>query len=60
MLAIIAIFIIASMIASVLFIAATMLSSRLNHAEDHCLTEEYEVGQSRLGVLAGEASQSSP
>ena len=59
MLAVIVIFIFASMIASVLVIAATMLSSRRNHAEDHYLTEEYEVVQSRPEVPTSEATQSS-
>jgi archaellum component FlaG (FlaF/FlaG flagellin family) len=57
-LAIVAIIIIASMIASVLVITATMLSSRLNQTEGH-LTEEYEVDQSSPDVPLGEKSQSS-
>ena len=58
-LAIVAILIIASMIASVLVITATMLSSRLNQKEGHCLTEEYEVEQSSPDASIGEASHSS-
>ncbi len=56
MLAFIAIFIVASIIISVLVIAATILSSRQNHAEDYCLTEENEMGQSRPDGPVGEAS----
>ena len=59
MLAIIVIFIIVSMIVSVLIIAATMLPSRLNHTEDHYLIEEYAVEQSRPDGPAGKASQPS-
>jgi hypothetical protein len=58
-LAIVAILIIASIVASILVITATMLSSRLNHKDGHFLTEEYEVEQSSPDVSVGEKSQSS-
>lgn len=59
MLAIIAIFIIASVIASVLVLAASMHSSRLNDSEGHFVNEEYEVEQNSPDVPASEASHSS-
>jgi hypothetical protein len=56
MLAIIAIFIVTSMIISVLVIVATILLSPHNHAEDYCLTEENEMGQWWPDGPVGEAS----
>jgi len=58
MLAILAIFAIASFVASIFVIAATMLSSRLSHEEDHYLAESYEVEQSSQDAPAGRTSQS--
>ena len=58
MLAFIAIFFIASIIASVFVVAATMLSSRLSHTEDNYLAEEVEVDHGRPDVPAGQTSQS--
>jgi hypothetical protein len=59
MLATIAIFFVISLIASVLVIAATMLSSRLSHREEHYLAEEYEVEQDGAEAQAGKNSPSS-
>ncbi len=53
MLVFLAIFIIISFIASVLVIAATMLSSRLNHTQERYMTEEYDEGQGYLDLPAG-------
>ena len=59
MLAIVAIFFIVTLIASVLVIAATMLSSRLTRTEEHYLAEENEVEQNGADAPASEASPSS-
>lgn len=58
MLATIAIITVVSAIASILVIAATMLSSRLNSTEEHYLVEEYEVEQSSPDVPDGESPRS--
>lgn len=58
MLATIAIITVVSAIASILVIAATMLSSRLNSTEEHYLVEEYEVEQSSPDVSDGESPRS--
>lgn len=59
MLATIAIFFVISFIASVLVIAATMLSSRLSHKEEHYLAEEYRPDQDGADAPAGKKSASS-
>ena len=53
MLAFLAIFIIVSLIASMLVIAATMLSSRLSHTQEQYLTEEYDEEEDYLDLPAG-------
>ena len=58
MLAFIVIFVVTSIIASVFVVAATILSSRLNHTEDNYLAEEIEVDLGRADVPAGKTSQS--
>jgi hypothetical protein len=60
MLAFIAIFFSLSLIASVLVIAASMLSSRLNRVEEQYLAEEYEAQPGNAESPASEIpSQSS-
>ena len=59
MLAFIAIFFGISLIASILVIAATMLSSRLSLTEEHYLAEEYEVEHGRTHERAADTSTSS-
>ena len=59
MLAFVAVFFIIALITSVLVIAATMLSSRLRHTEEHYLAEKYEVEQNDADAPASETSPSS-
>ncbi len=56
MLAFVAVFFCLSMIASVLVIAATMLSSRLNRTEEQYLAEDYEVQPHSAEPPASEAA----
>ena len=56
MLAFVAVFFCVSLIASALVIAASMLSSRLNHTEEQYLAETYEVEQNSIDAPASEAS----
>jgi hypothetical protein len=58
MLATIGIVAVISTIASVLVIAATMLSSRLSSTEEHYLVEDYEAEQSNTDVSGDESPQS--
>ena len=60
MLATIAAFCVISFIASILVIAATMLSSRLSHKEEYYLAEEYDIEQDGADAPAGKKSPSSP
>jgi len=58
MLAIIAVLVIGAVLASVLVIAASMLSSRLSRAEDRFLADEPQSELPIPEVLVGDASQS--
>jgi hypothetical protein len=60
MLPIIAVIVISSILASVLVIAASMLSSRLSRAEDYYLADEIEVEPQSFEAAAGDATNPSP
>jgi len=57
---IIAFIVISSILASVLVVAASMLSSRLSRAEDRFLANEFEVKLAHPEVPVGDAPQSTP
>ena len=60
MLAIFAVIFISSILASVLVITASMLSSRLSRAEDHFIADEIEVEPSIQEMPVGDAPDPTP
>ncbi len=60
MLAIIAVLVTLSILASVLVITASMLSSRLSRVEDRFIAEDYEVEESPPQQAVGDTPHASP